>query len=518
MQDHILVHDMGTTGNKAILVDNRLNLISSKIASYKTYYPKRNWTTQRIEEVWEAVVRSTKEVIDGSNIKADDIAVIGFSNQMMTSVPVDKDGNPLIKEVGIWCDARSRKQAERLCEKLGGVDEYYKITGCGWQPEISNIAKDIWLRENKPEIYKKTYKFLQYKEFVAHRLTGEFGTEYGDMSMSGRMNCTKREISEEIFEVADLDPTKVPKIHKSHKIIGSVKKEAANTTGLKEGTPVVLGSGDGICSCLGARVVREGMAYTYCGSASWTGVLSEEPSLNPEIKMNSNMIMPVGETYQLNMVTSAGGISQDWFKDGMYPAEDYLCRNVLGISTYEKMKDDATGISPGAGGLIFLPYLRGGGAPHFDINTRGAFIGLDITHNRAHMFRALLEGVAFNLRWLFDRFDELGVSIYSTEKIQSIGGGALSELWMQIYADVCNHNFATLEHPLESTGIGAAIIAGVGAGIWDDYQEASDYINIAKEYEANSENRETYRKMYKIYRNSYEALSEFDVFSGLQKF
>lgn len=509
---------MGTTGDKAILIDDRLNLISSKKAPYKTYYPKRNWTTQRIEEVWEAVVRSTREVIDESKIKPDDITVIGFSDQMMTSVPVDKDGNPLIGEVGIWCDARSKKQAERLCEKLGGVNEYYKITGCGWQPEIANISKDMWLKENKPEIYGRTYKFLQYKEFIAHRLTGKFGTEYGDMSMSGRMNCAKREISEEIFEAADLDLTKVPEVHKSHEIIGRVEKEAAKTTGLKEGTPVVLGSGDGICSSIGAGVVRENMAYTYCGSASWTGVLSEKPSLNPEIKMNSNMIMPVGDTYQLNMVTSAGGISQDWFKDGMYPAEDYLCKNVLGIPTYEKMKNDATNISPGAEGLLFLPYLRGGGAPHFDINVRGSFVGLDITHNRAHMFRALLEGVAFNLRWLFDRFDELGIPIYSIEKIRSIGGGVLNELWMQIYADVCNHNFATLKYPLESTGIGAAIIAGIGADIWDDYQEASNYINIAEEYEPNSENSEKYNRMYKIYRKAYQALSEFGVFSELQEF
>jgi len=498
---YVLVNDAGTTGNKAVIVDDELNTVASEGGDYETYYPHLNWATQRIPEVYDVVVKNTRDVIGKSGIDPKDIAVISFSNQMMTMVPVDKDGNALMDEVGIWCDMRQGEQAERLMNVLGGNDEYYRITGVGWQPELAPICKIMWCKDNAPEIYNKTYKFLQYKELVAYRWTGELATEYGDMSMNGMMDCAKREISPEIFKAADVDTSKIPDIINSHDIIGHITKEAAHETGLAEGTPVTLGSGDVICANTGAGVIKEGMAYTYIGSANWSGVFRDKPSLDPKYKMNCNTMQPQGG-YELVMITAAGGIAQDWFKDGQYMSE------ADDSDIYDMMTADAKSVSPGADGLIFSPYLRGGGAPHFDINARGAFLGLGMTHTRAHMLRALYEGICFNMRWLYDLYEELNVPIFSLEQIRAIGGGVLNDLWMQIYADVNGIKFARLSSPQQMTAIGAAIMGGVGAGIWNSYEDATSFIKIEKTFEPDLGNTGIYNDLYPVYRSAYSNLEK----------
>src|SRR6056297_1893458 len=215
-EKYIMVHDMGTTGNKAIIVDEELNMVASECIEFQTYYPHLNWSTQKISEVYKTVVDSTRMVLAKSKVDPRDIAVISFSNQMMTMIPVDRHGEVLMDEVGIWCDMRQKEQAERLMNKLGGNDEYYRITGVGWQPELAPICKVMWYKDNMRGIYDKTYKFLQYKEIVSYRLTGVMATEYGDMSMNGMLNAKTKEISERIFEAADVDSDKIPRIINSH--------------------------------------------------------------------------------------------------------------------------------------------------------------------------------------------------------------------------------------------------------------------------------------------------------------
>jgi xylulokinase len=502
---YILVNDAGTTGNKAVIVDDKLNIIASEGGDYTTYYPHLNWATQRISEVYDVVVQNTKAVIEKSKIDPKDIAVVSFSNQMMTMIPVDKEGNALMDEVGIWCDMRQGEQAERLMSALDGNDEYYRITGVGWQPELAPICKVMWCKDNAPDIYGKTYKFLQYKELVTYRWTGKFATEYGDMSMNGMMDSARREISSDIFKAAGVDMGKIPDILNSHDIVGHVSKEAAAETGLAEGTPVAMGSGDVICANTGAGVIKEGMAYTYIGSANWSGVFRDEPSLDPKYKMNCNTMQPQGG-YELVMITAAGGIAQDWFKDGFYKTEDLFASNIMNSNIYEKMEADTASVAPGADGLVFLPYLRGGGAPHFDIDARGAFMGLGMTHDRAHMLRALYEGICFNMRWLYDLYEELDVPIFSLDQIRAIGGGVQSDLWMQIYADVNGIPFARLSSPQQMTAIGAAIMGGVGAGIWGSYEEATNLIKVEQTFTPDLTNTAIYNELYPIYRNAYPRL------------
>jgi xylulokinase len=506
---YILVNDMGTTGNKALLLDEDLNMISSVSETYETYYPKPNWSTQKISEVNSVVKSCMRKIIAKSKIDPKDIAVISFSNQMMTMIPVTRDGTVLMDEVGIWCDMRQGKQADRLMTKLGGNDEYYKITGVGWQPELAPICKTMWYKDNVPEIYESTYKFLQYKELISYRLTGVMATEYGDMSMNGMMNCAEKRLSKRIFDAAEIDMNKMPNIINSDDIIGKVTKEAAEIYGVAEGTPVTLGSGDVICANIGAGVIKPGMGYTCIGSANWSAVFADKPALDPRFKMNCNTMQPTGG-YNLVMITSAGGIAQDWFKDNFYTInkknED---SSEYEANVYEAMTKDTKDVAPGADGLLFYPYLRGGGAPHFDINARGSFIGLDISHTRGHMLQAIYEGVCFNMHWLYDLYEEMGFGIYNLDTIRAIGGGVLNDSWMQTYANVNNMKFSRLTSPQQATALGAAIIGGVGVGIWKDYEEATNKIAIDKEFFPHEETSKTYKDLYKIYRETYEEIYPF---------
>ena len=513
---YILVHDLGTTGNKAIIVDDNLNLLASGYTPFKSYYPHANWVEQSPEEWWTGVVDSTKKAIESSGVDPADIAAVSFSAQMMSQTPVDKDGNVLLDRTAIWADCRSGKEAERLHAKFGGRDEYYKIHGVGWQSELHVINKLRWIKDNYPEVYKKTYKFLQAKELIAQRLTGNFATEWGDASMCAYMDIKKRKLSEEIFDAAEIDMAKIPDVLESHDVMGYVSAEAAQITGLKEGTPVCLGSGDVICSNMGAGVVKAGMAYTYIGSANWTGVFATKPSTDPKVKMNCSTCLPMPNAYHLVMITAAGGIAQQWIQDDMYGLED-ACAEKFGTSVYDLMSKDAASVPAGSDGLLFLPYLRGGGAPHFDINARGAYLGALLPHKRGHLLRSLYEGISFNIRWLYDLFESVDVPIFTLDEVRAIGGGVLNDLWMQIYADVNGVPFSRVSNPQQATAVGAAIMGGVGVGIWDSYDEAAKLVSISKTFSPNKENFAMYDELYPIYKDAYPTLKDiFDRISAYQ--
>jgi xylulokinase len=506
-EKYILVHDLGTTGNKAIIVNEKLELLASSYTEWESYYPRHGWAEQDPEIWWSAVVASTKEALAASKIDPADIAVISFSAQMMSATPVDKDGKILIDRTPYWADERSGEQANRIHDAFGGIDNYYKIHGVGWQSEYHVLVKMMWMKENMPEVYKNTYKFLQAKEVIANRLTGNFATEWGDASMCGYMDIKERKLSDDLLQAAGIDKAKIPDVLESHDIMGYVTAEAAKITGLKEGTPVAVGSGDVICSDIGAGVVNQGMAYTYIGSANWTGVFSETPSTDLRVKMNCSTCLPWPNAYHLVLITTAGGIAQQWNKDNCY------CEG----ENYDVMTAEAGKVSAGSNGLIFLPYIRGGGAPHFDVNARGAYLGALLQHNRGHFTRALYEGIVFNIRWLYELFESVNVPIFNLEQIRAIGGGVQNDLWLQIYADVNSVPFARVTNPQQVTAVGAAIMGGVGVGIFNSYQEATQLVKIDRVFTPNAKSTPIYNELYPIYKQAYPTLKKtFDMIAAFQ--
>jgi xylulokinase len=509
---YILVHDLGTTGNKAIIFDEEGKVVVSNYRPFETYYPRPTWVEQSPMEWWKAVCDTTRLVLDESKISPQEIACVSFSGQMLGAVPVDKEGNLLKHRTQIWCDARSGKQAEKMVKYFDGWKNYYRIMGTGWGPEILPIHKFMWIKENEPKIYEKSHKFLEAKGFIEYKLTGKFATDYGDASITGYFDTTKRKISDEIIEAAGIDPSKIPDLHESHDVIGYVTDEAAKITGLNAKTPVVVGSGDGVCACVGAGVIKERMCYTYIGSANWAGVCTTEPIF--DIRVACNTVLPISsdgrpghELIHMVSVTAAGGVTQDWFRDGFCDVEKHAA-NQLGVNVYDLMNLKVMDVPTGSEGLLFLPYLRGGSAPFFESNDRGAFIGIVMPHEKKHFMRAMLEGVSLNCRWLLELFESAGIPTFKLGEIRAIGGGAKNKVWMRIYADVLGVNIAVMESPHEATGRGAACMGGMGVGIWKDYKQATETLKIEEIVKPDKMNHEIYNKIFVNFKAAYKGLSE----------
>jgi xylulokinase len=504
MGKYILAHDFGTTGNKATLYNSQGQLVGSHLSEYETFYPDVNWAEQNPADWWQAVCKSTKQLISESGIKKEEIAVISFSAQMMGCLPLDKNGDPLRRSI-IWADQRSVKQADKLRDKVG-AEKVYQITGHRVSPAYS-VEKIMWIMENQPEIYEKTYKFVHAKDYIVNKLTGEFVTDYSDASGMNLYDINKKRWSAEIISAVGLDKDKLPEVRSSFDVIGKVGREAAEEVGLKAGTPVVLGSGDGAAAGVGAAVVREGSAYNYIGSSSWIALATEKPILDPEqqtfnwIHMDPEMYMPCG-------TMQTAGASYNWLKNTLCQAEQQAAQN-LDLSVYELMNLSVEDSNPGADNLLYLPYLMGERSPHWNPKAKGAFIGLTLRHNRKDIIRAVLEGVTFNLKIISEIFEnEIDFS-----KIRVIGGGAKGKTWRKIMADIYNKEVLKPAILEEATSLGAAIAGGVGVGIFSGVEVAEELNPIVERQSPDQNNVKKYQKLYPVFKNAYSSL--IDVYDSL---
>ena len=436
----ILAHDLGTTGNKATLFDEAGQLIASHVAHYPVAYPQAGWAEQNPMDWWHAVGHSTRALLTGTAIDAGEIAAVTFSGQMMGIVPLDATGQPLRSAI-IWADQRAVAEAEMI-ETRCGSDNIYQRTGHRISPAYL-AAKILWVKQHQPEIYRQTRQFLCAKDYIVFQLTGHSATDYSDASGSNIFDLTQRTWSADLIDALGLDVTTLPTIHASTDVIGEVTRAASDATGLKTGTPVVIGGGDGACAGVGAGVIAPGEAYCYIGSSSWISFASETPVLDPQQRtmtfhhLHPRLFAPMGT------MQAAGG------------ARDWLLQQIGEIPANEIAR-----IAPGANGLLFLPYLIGERSPWWNPQARGAFIGLTMNHSRAELTRAVLEGVAFNLRLILDALESQGAQLPA---IRLIGGGAQSPVWRQILADVFARPVHILDLTTEATSWGAAVAGGVGA-------------------------------------------------------
>lgn len=519
MGDHfIMVHDLGTTGDKAVIFNESGKVIASEYRRYETYYPKVTWVEQDPEEWWTAVCESTKGVLNKSKIPPEDVEAISIIGQQIGAVPVDRNGNLVRKRTIIWADARAVKQANELMEKLGGFEELYKINGLGHIPEMLSLCKVMWLKENEPQVYQRIYKFLQAKDFIINRLTdGEvFVDDYGDASNTGWLNISKKQYATELLELAGIDEDKLPEIKSSCEIVGEVGKNAAEKTGLKRGTPIVLGTGDVPASCVGAGVLKEKMGFGYIGSANWGGFYTSRLNLDPNIRV-INICHPI-EDYIIFSYTPAGGVSLDWAKEVFYGVEEKLS-GVMGINIYDFINTRVREAPVGSLGVLYLPYLRSGGGPHWNPNARGAIVGLTMPVTKDHLARAIMEGVALNFRWLMEQFVKLGFDVFRWGELRAIGGGILNPEWAQIYSDVLNMKITIPDMPQEATAKGGFMITALALKLYKSFEEVlKKTIRIEKEVTPNKERYEKYLKMYNIYKLTYQQLASiFDKIAEIQE-
>jgi xylulokinase len=492
MRELLLAHDLGTTGNKASLFDASGQLLTSAFCPYATDYPAPGWAEQDPADWWDAVTISTRRLLAESGRAPEDVAAIGFSGQMMGCLPVDRQGYPLTAAI-VWADQRAQTEAALLAQSVG-ADQTYRITGHRASPSYT-AAKWMWLRSHVPGITDPTYRVLQAKDYAAYRLTGVMATDYSDASGTNMFDLRARRWSGEILEQLHLPMDILPPALPSATVIGGVTREAAEATGLAFGTSVVIGGGDGACATVGAGVVRPSDAYNYIGSSSWIPYVSTEPLYDPQQRTFTFAHLDPDYLFPTGTMQSAGG-SYDWL--------ERLLRGDAEGPGYQELDRLAGQSRAGANGLLFLPYLIGERSPHWNPNARGCFIGLTMSHGRAEMARAVLEGVAFNLRTILDAFRRQGAHIAT---LRVIGGGARSSVWRQILADVLDVPLQRPRLAAEATALGAAVAAGVGVGLLPGYSVAADWVKTLPGEQPHPERVAAYDRLYPLFCEAYDALA-----------
>ncbi len=490
MSTYILAHDLGTSGNKATLFDEEGTMIASCVSSYSTAFMSGNRAEQDALHWWHAVCDSSQQVL--THIDRKDVSAVSFSGQMMACLGVDAQGDPLHKAM-IYCDLRSEVQARRLADAIG-TERLYEITGN--RPSAAyTLEKVMWLKEHEPQIYRRIHKVLQAKDYVSYRLTGEYATDYNDASGTQAFDLKALCWSPEIFEAAGVDPELFPRAVPSTTVVGYVHRNASIDTGIPEGVPVVIGAGDGGCATLGAGSVSEGKPYCCMGSTAWVSVTSSEPVLDPAMRVFT-FAHPIEGLYHPCGTMQSAGSAFTWFANVM--------KGNAEAATFDDLNDQAAFSSPGAGGVLFLPYLMGERSPWWNTRAKAEFLGMHMNTSFEDLCRAVIEGVAMNLKLSLDIMtDQL-----KDPSIMLIGGGARGAIWQEVFADIFGKALTVPRLLTEATSMGAALLAGVGTGIYPDFSMVEQMNPVSETVTPHAELRPLYERQQRLFSMAYTSLTD----------
>lgn len=495
--------DVGTSSTKAIIFDQKGNPVSEGRASYQLFHPQPGWVEQKAEWWWQAFQQSLKEALNQKNIEKEKIAALSITHQRITTVPVDKRMEPLRNAI-LWNDIRCSRQNEWVARKIG-KERIYQRTGNF--PSLWTVYKVLWIKENEPEIYRKTYKFLLVQDYIIYKLTGRLVTTSSSAIQTGCLDVTNpTKWAEDILNLLDI-PLRlwVDEILPGGSVVGKVSPQAAVLTGLPAGVPVVTSAGDQPCGTLGAGVTREGMLAinggTSCSLEAYVKKLKLDPNLNYFIE-----ISPTGDYLLEDSIWSGGSALMNWLKSNFARDEAQQAKK-RGEDIWERLYNMAAEVPPGSKGVMLIPYFSGAASPYWDLRARGVIFGLMLGHSKSHLVRAIMEGLAFESRRKKE-FMEKGSGV-SIREVRMYGGSAKSILWNQIFADILGVKVSTLKTP-ETTALGAAICAGKGAGVYSNFQEAVDaMVQVDKEFSPHPGKNKFYNELYqKVYSKFYDRIYE----------
>lgn len=485
--------DVGTGGTRAVIINADGGVVGSATADHEPFAsPKIGWAEQRPEDWWRACCMAVRKVLSGGNVRGGDIACVGFSGQMHGAVMLDQADNP-VRPALIWCDVRTEKQSKDLT-RLIGAEKLIELT-CN--PALANftLTKFLWVRENEPENWSRVCSVMLPKDYVRFRLSGDKAMDVADASGTLLLDVANRRWSREMLDAAEIDLRLLPPLFESPDVCGKISKAGAAATGLNEGTRVVAGAGDQAAGAVGMGIATPGTVSATIGTSGVVFAATDCPALDPKGRLHTFCHAIPGRWHVMG-VTQAAGLSLRWFRDQFGAGRDD------GRDPYDRLTEEAAAVSPGADGLLWAPYLMGERTPYLDPKARGALIGLTASHTRAHVIRAILEGVAFSLRDTFTIFGEIGVPV---KQIRLGGGGAKSPLWRQIQADVYGHEVELVEAE-EGAAYGAAILAGVGARMWPTVDSAcSSIVRVASRVSASTAAVRAMNASYRAYRRVYPA-------------
>lgn len=490
--------DLGTSGTKTVLFNGRMEEVASAVFEYPLYQPQNGWAEQSPEDWWDAAVKGIKAVLAASGIDAGAVAGIGLSGQMHGLVMLDAAGEVLRPAI-IWCDQRTQEQVLWM-EREIGREALIAITA---NPPMTGFtaAKLLWVKQHEPQLFARCAHILLPKDYIRFRLTNEYATDVSDGAGTQLMNIAKRSWSEEMLGKLGISASCLPPLHESVALASGVSRAGAGQTGLMQGTPVSAGAADNAAAAIGTGVVREGQAFTTLGTSGVVYAVSDKVTIDPLGRVHT-LCASVPGKWTVMSCTQAAGLSLRWLRDTVCQPEVDKAK-LEGVDPYVIMTQMAEAIGPGADRLIYLPYLMGERSPHPDPNCRGVFFGLSARHDRRHMIRAVMEGVAFSQAACVDVFREMSVPINT---MMMTGGGSRSTLWRQMLADLYACPVSLLEHD-QGPALGAAILAGVGTGVFTSLEAACDsHVRSVDQVLPRPAMKAAYYPAYELYKSLYPLL------------
>ncbi|MFO7794858.1 MAG: FGGY-family carbohydrate kinase [Promethearchaeati archaeon] len=493
--------DLGTTGCRTYVFDLAGTVIAWDYSEWQSFYPKPSWVEQNADEWWNSIKSTIDSALKKSGIDITEIVSVSVTNQRETIVPVDKEGNPLHNAL-VWQDRRTTKQVEFIKKKIG-EEKIYNTTGLTIDPYFS-ATKILWFKDNKPEIYRKTHKFLLVSDFIINKLTGKFITDFSNASRTMLFDINNLRYSEEIASDLEIDLDKMPDPVESGVDIGEIINDE---TSFDEKTLVVTGAGDQQAAALGVGVIGPGDIKCTTGTGSFILAYLSEPKFDSDKRVLCSCHAIPGSWVQEASVFTTGAVLR-WFRDEIGHAE---CQEAEeeGADPYDLMTSLAEKSTPGANGLLLIPHLVGAGAPHWNPYARGILFGLSLGHKRRDLYRSILEGVAFEVKKNIEVFKQVGIE---PSELKLTGGGSRSDLWNQIMADVLN--VSCVRNAIEeATSLGAAILAASGAGIFPDISEAAKNLcKVDQRYIPKEKNNKIYEKLYRFSYDLYNTLKGRNIY------
>jgi xylulokinase len=486
--------DVGTGGTRAVVVDEDGRVVSSATEDHAPFTSLHaGWAEQEPGDWWRACAIAVRAALESAGSLRSDITAVGLSGQMHGAVVLD-ERDEVLRPSLIWADQRTGAQCRAIVERIG-EQRLIELTA---NPALTafTLAKLLWIREHEPDIWRRLRTVLLPKDYVRMRLTGERATDVADASGTLLLDVANRRWSATMLDAMEIDEDVLPRLYESHEVTGHVSAAGAEATGLAAGTPVVAGAGDQAAGAIGMGVVRPGVVSVTIGTSGVVFAATDRPARDQGGRIHT-FCHAIPDRWHVMGVTQAAGLSLRWFNDHFGAGPDD------GRNPYARLSDEAASAPPGSDGVLWAPYLMGERTPHLDPDARAALVGLAAHHGRAHVIRAILEGVAFSLRETFTIFDEMDVPVHA---IRLGGGGARMPLWRQVQADVYGREVEMLEAD-EGAAYGAAILAGVGAKVWSSVDAACDaVVRVAGRLQPKPDAAATLDVQYDRFRALYGSL------------
>jgi xylulokinase len=491
---YVLSFDVGTSSVKALLLDVSGNVVSHTIEGYDSYMPQPGWMEQDPADYWNAVLKTTRQILNDSGIDRGLVRGLVFTTQAMGIIPIDKDGNVLRRNI-TWVDSRAEEEAVWFMKRFMGRKVFKSIIGI----EITGkdvLPKLLWLRKKEPDIYRNTDKILDVNGYLKFKATGEKVFEWSG-ACSYTFDLKKKDWTRWLFRMIGFDLEKLPRLVRSTDIVGGLTAQAAEETGLPQGIPVFGGCDDTQSAAIGSGASGNNDAHIYLGTSAWVGVMT-----NRNVRFRHGAVCLQSAAPDKNIVvgiTESAGSNIDWIIDNFYSRE----KNDLTIpDVYSLANLEADEIQPGSEDLVMTPWLFGERCPVGTTTTRGTLFNIGHHHNRAHIMRAMSEGIAYNLRWIIENLEhDYGFAI---PQLKIIGGGTQSEAWMQIIADITNRKIETTTQPKMAGALGAAMCAFVGLRILDTFQEVKKLVIPHRVFSPNPEHSTIYDRLFLLYKGIYK--------------